>query len=364
MEIWQYIREHDNGVTNFHFEIAAELLNEEELAVLRSMRPGLVQLEIGVQTTNKTALKEINRSGDIACIARAVGEINRGKNIHVHLDLIAGLPFEGYDSFKNSFNEVYAMSPLQLQLGFLKVLKGTPIWERAAEYGIVCQEEPPYEVLYTNWISYGEILKLKQVEEMVELYYNSNQFAYTLASLEKVFSGPFDLYEALAEYFEAKGYFINVPARSHRYQVLLEFIKERMPEAEELYRELLTFDYYLRENAKSRPDFGKELSPWRDEIWAFYQKEELEPEFLWEYGQYHARQTMKMTHMEAFFYPVWESGNTESELSARRHAPEFVLFDYRQRDALTGNARVRVVTAAVREDDEPFGGGKKAAPLN
>lgn len=354
MEIWRYIKEHDNGVTNFHFEIAAELLNSEEIAELRSMRPGLVQLEIGVQTTNEATLKEINRKGDTACIARAVGEINRGKNIHIHLDLIAGLPFEGYERFQKSFNEVYAMRPLQLQLGFLKVLKGTPIWERAEEYGIACQEEPPYEVLYTKWISYGEILKLKQVEEMVELYYNSNQLTYTLALLENAFSGPFDLYEALAEYYEAKGYFVSTPARSHRYQVLLEFIKERMPKEEALYREALTYDYYLRENAKSRPDFGKDLSAWRDEIWGFYQKEEKEPDFLREYEEYHARQTMKMTHMEVFFYPVWESKKAGPEAPAQRHMPEFVLFDYRQRDALTGNAKARVVTKAVAKGHPAF----------
>lgn len=339
MEIWRYIQEHDNGVTNFHFEIAAELLNEEELAILKDMRPGLVQLEIGVQTTNRDTLAAINRSGDTACIARTVAEINEGRNIHIHLDLIAGLPFEGYESFKKSFNEVYAMAPLQLQLGFLKVLKGTPIRKKAEEYGIVWQEEPPYEVLYTKWISYCEILKLKQVEEMVEVYYNSNQFTHTLAVLEKGFSGAFELYEALAAYYEEKGYFVNSPARSRRYQVLLEFIKERMPEAEELYRELLTFDYYLRENAKSRPGFGRDLSPWRDKIWEFYQKEEEAHEFLGAYGQYHARQMMKMTHMEAFFYPVWESGN--SGLAVRRQAPEFVLFDYGERDALTGNAKAR-----------------------
>ncbi|MCM1134412.1 MAG: B12-binding domain-containing radical SAM protein, partial [Clostridium sp.] len=341
MEIWRYIKEHDNGVTNFHFEIAAELLGEEEFTILTDMRPGLVQLEIGVQTTNKKTLKEINRGGDIARIARAVGAINEGKNIHIHLDLIAGLPFEGYDSFKNSFNEVYAMRPLQLQLGFLKVLKGTAIWEKAKEYGIVYQEGPPYEVLYTKWITYEEILKLKQVEEMVEIYYNSSQFTYTLPVLEKLFPGPFDLYAALADYYEEKGYFINAPARSRRYQVLLEFAKRIAPEGEELYGELLTFDFYLRENAKSRPNFSADLSKWRKEIWEFYQKEEAAPELLKNYRQYHARQTMKMTHMEAFYYPVWESGKAVLERGQR---PEFVLFDYGERDALTGNARVQAVS--------------------
>lgn len=347
-QIWRYLREHDNGVTNFHFEIAAELLDEEQLELLRSMRPGLVQLEIGVQTTNREALKEINRSGDIPCVARMVEAINERKNIHIHLDLIAGLPFEDYDSFKKSFNEVYAMAPSQLQLGFLKVLKGTPIWEKAKDYGIVCQEDPPYEVLCTKWLSYGELLRLKQVEEMVEIYYNSNQFIHTLRALEKLFSGPFEMYEALGDYYEEKGYFINTPARSRRYQVLLEFVKDLSPREEAFYRELLTFDYYLRENPKSRPLFCADLSPWREKIGSFYRREEEKPELLGNYRMYHARQTMKMTHVEAFFYPVWENGGEISE--ERKEQPEFVLFDYGEKDPLTGNVRARRVTESVNKE--------------
>lgn len=340
MEIWQYIKEHDNGVTNFHFEIAADIMNEEQLMLLSEMRPGLVQLEIGVQTTNWNTLKEINRSADISHIARVVDAIHSGHNVHVHLDLIAGLPFEGYESFIKSFNDVYAMKPEQLQLGFLKVLKGTEIWEKAEKYGIVYQEKPPYEVLYTKWISYEEILLLKRVEEMVEIYYNSNQFTHTLPVLERTFGSPFEMFEKLAAFYEDKGYFVNSPARSHRYQVLLSFALSVEPEKEELYRELLTFDYYLRENAKSRPDFSADLTPYRDEIWAFYQKEEEKPELLADYKGYHARQTMKMTHVDAFFYPVWES--EAKKVLVRSDAPDFVLFDYRHRDALTGEARAFV----------------------
>lgn len=336
MEIWRYINEHDNGVTNFHFEIAADLISEEELLLLGEMRPGLVQLEIGVQTTNEETLKEINRSADLGRIAEIVECIRSHRNIHIHLDLIAGLPLEDYDSFRKSFNEVYAMKPEQLQLGFLKVLKGTQIWEQVQEYGIVYQEKPPYEVLYTKWISYEDILKLKQIEEMVELYYNSNQFTHTLPVLEKAFDSPFDMYEKLAAFYEEKGYFINSPARGHRYQILLEFILDKDSEKKELYRELLTFDYYLRENAKNRPDFCADLAPYREKIWAFYQKEEERPVLLAGYKEYHARQTMKMTHMEAFFYPVWE---TEAEkITVRMDAPAFVVFDYKRRDALTKEA--------------------------
>lgn len=342
MEVWRYIKEHDNRVTNFHFEIAADIMNEEELAVLKEMRPGLVQFEIGVQTTNPDTLKEINRSTDIARIAKVVEGIHENRNIHIHLDLIAGLPFEGYDSFRKSFNEVYRMKPHQLQLGFLKVLKGTLIREKAEDYGIVYQEKAPYEVLYTKWLSYKELLRLKQIEEMVELYYNSNQFTHTLSILEREFPGPFEMFEELAGFYEEKGYFINSPARSVRYHILLEFVLKKSPEKNRLYQELLTYDYYLRENAKSRPSFCVDLSPYRDEIWKFYQREEEKPLLLNNYREYHARQTMKMTHMDVFFYPVWKGG--DADLWEKSNKPMFVLFDYEKRNVLTKEVHVMPVT--------------------
>lgn len=341
LEIWQFLVENDNCVTNFHFEVAADLIGEKELGLFKTMRPGLIQLEIGVQTTNPAVLKEINRPTDIAQIANAVKEIRNGQNIHVHLDLIAGLPLEDYESFGHSFDQVYGMSPHQLQLGFLKVLKGTAIWEQADTYGIVYGENPPYEVLYTKWLSYGEILKLKRIEEMVELYYNSNQFVYTLPALEREFVSPFAMFEELAAYYEEKGYFTNSPARGYRYQVLLDFVQGRVQDKRELFSELLTYDFYLRENAKSRPPFAKDLSPWRERIWQFYCKEEEKPEFLVAYSDYHARQTMKMTHMEVFSYPVWES--PENGELVRQETPSFVLFDYAKRDALTGAAEVFIL---------------------
>lgn len=341
LEIWKYLADHDNGITNFHFEIAAELLGREELELLKIMRPGLLQLEIGVQTTNPETLRKINRPADPEKIAGIVKEIKSGENIHVHLDLIAGLPYEGYDSFGRSFDCVYRMTPHQLQLGFLKVLKGTAIWEQAEAYGIVYVDRMPYEVLYTKWLSYGEVLKLKRIEEMVELYYNSNQFVYTLSALEREFSAPFAMFEELAAYYEKNGYLVNSPARSYRYQVLLDFVKDRIPEKTELFKELLTFDLYLRENAKSRPSFARDLLPWREKIWQFYCGEEEKPDLLAAYSDYHARQTMKMTHMEGFYYPVWEACK-EMEL-IRGKEPGFVLFDYKKRDALTGAAAVYVL---------------------
>jgi len=335
--IWQYILEHDNGVTNFHFEISADILNEEELSLLSRMRPGLVQLEIGVQSANPETLEAIHRSMDLDRLARIVARINAGNNVHQHLDLIAGLPFEDYESFGRSFDRVYGMCPEQLQLGFLKVLKGSEMQERAEEFGICYTDKPPYEVLYTKWLSFGEVLRLKRIEEMVELYYNSNQFVHTMGVLEQAFDSPFRMYEALAEFYEEKGYFTNSPARSYRYQVLLAFACEKDKEHEAVYRELLTYDLYLRENVKSRPEFARDLMPFKETMREFYRKEEEERKYLPEYRDYDSKQLARMTHMEPFFYPVWERLAWESGKAAEE--PVFVLFDYEMRNPLTGDAR-------------------------
>lgn len=341
MEIWRYLREHDNSVTNFHFEISADILREEEIELLNSLRPGLVQLEIGVQSTNPETLRAVNRTMDVERLERVVEKLHRGHNIHQHLDLIAGLPYEDYDSFVNSFNRVYAMRPEQLQLGFLKVLKGSPMAERAEEYGIVYLDRPPYEVLRTGWLSYGEVLRLKRVEEMVELYYNSGQFTHTLPVLERLFAHPFAMYEALADYYLRNNYFAESPARAYRYQVLLEFALQRDGGRENLYRELLTYDMYLRENLKSRPAFApdtREREQVKERIREFYRQEERERTFLPDYGEYDRKQLSKMTHMEPFYYPVWdmETQKDEGKIS-------YVLFDYRNRNPLTCEAGTQVI---------------------
>lgn len=338
LEIWRFLKENDNGVTNFHFEIAADLMREDELCLLETLRPALAQLEIGVQSVNERTLKEINRPADTRRIARVVSRLRKGRNIHIHLDLIAGLPYEGYESFAASFDRVYAMKPDQLQLGFLKILKGSPMAQRTEEYGILCRHKPPYEVLRTRWLSYEELLKLKRVEEMVELYYNSGQFCSTLAVLSECFAGPFAMFEALAGYYEKKGYLRNAPARALRFQVLLDFAAQTDRERAELYRELLTFDFYLRENAKSRPAFARDLTPYYRRIREFYEREEEAPGYLEGYSGYHARQLMKMTHLEPFFYPVWEMAESGAGARPRQEEPCFVLFDYERRDPLSRNA--------------------------
>lgn len=349
LEIWKYLLEHDNGITNFHFEIAAELLTQEELQLFSRMRPGLIQLEIGVQTTNRETLQAIHRPENPERLKMTVMSIREFWNIHQHLDLIAGLPFEDLKSFRQSFNDVFSMKPDQLQLGFLKVLKGSEMYERAEEYGIVYQSEPPYEVLYTKWLSYEDVQELKKVEEMLELFYNSDQFSYTLQVLQKFFEAPYDMFLVLAEFYEEKGFFINSPSRSYRYEVMLEFAESRKAgeEANRLFRELLTFDLYLREKAKSRPSFAKDIHDRYQEISAFYRRQEKEPDLLSGYVEkgYDSRQMMRMTHMDIFHYPVWDekwlSGVKFSEL--HREGEWFVLFDYERRNPLNREAKYVVI---------------------
>lgn len=307
MEIWRYLMEHDKGITNFHFEVAADLLNEEELQLIEQMRPGLIQLEIGVQSTNETTIKEIRRTMKFSEVARIVKRVNRKKNIHQHLDLIAGLPHEDLESFKKSFNDVYGLYPEQLQLGFLKVLKGSYMEEQKDAYGLVYQSRPPYEVLYTNWLSYEDVLELKMVEEMVEVYYNSGQFFYTLKQLEKEFDTPYEMYFKLGKYYETQNLHMMSHSRVKRYEILLDFIKELGTEKNDLYRELLVFDLYLRERVKSRPGFAGEYTV----------PKELK------------REQGKMTHVEQFHYDV--AGNCEKKDCV-------ILFDYENRSKLTHEA--------------------------
>jgi len=341
LSIWNYLKENDNGITNFHFEIAADLLTDTQLEIMRDMRPGLIQLEIGVQSTNDATLRAVNRRMNIDALRRTVATIHSFQNIHQHLDLIVGLPYEDYNSFVHSFNDVYAMAPSQLQLGFLKVLKGSPLEQRASEYGIVYGSKPPYEVLYTKWLSYDDILKLKQIEEMVEIYYNSSQFTHTLSVLVLEFASPFHMYEALADYYRANGYLLNTPSRSYRYQVLLDFACSVASDKHVLFAELLTFDLYLRENLKSRPDFAAENimdtnASEKKKMRQFFEHEEQTHHYLKGYDNYTSVQLLRMTHIERFLYPVWRE--SPADCTDKLKLPAYILFDYQKRSALTHDA--------------------------
>lgn len=316
MAIWKYINEHDNGVTNFHFEISADLLREEELQEMSTMRPGLIQLEIGVQSTNPDTIKAIHRTMDFEKLKGIVDRIHSFGNIHQHLDLIAGLPYEDYDSFRHSFNDVYALKPQQLQLGFLKVLKGSHMMEMCKEYGIVYKTQEPYEVLSTKWLDYDHVLKLKTVENMVEVYYNSGQFQNTLEYLENFFQDAFSIYERLGSFYMEKGYGDVSHTRMRRYEILLEFLEDVPEISMDQVKDQMVYDLYLRENLKSRPGFARDQKPFERQIWDFRKREKV----------------AKNAHVEVF-----ADGTV-------------LLFNYADRDPLTNNAHVTDVTKDVFEN--------------
>ena len=309
MEIWKYILEHDNGVTNFHFEISADLLREEELELMSRMRPGLIQLEIGVQSTNPDTIRAIHRNMDLKKLEASVARVKSFGNIHQHLDLIAGLPCEDYESFRRSFEQVYRMKPDQLQLGFLKVLKGSSMYHEAQKYEILYKEKEPYEVLSTAWLSYENILKLKMVESMVEVYYNSGQFRKTLSWIETYYQEMFSFYESLGAYYEEKGYEEISHSRLRRYEILLEFLKERTQLPVNTASQHMVYDLYLREKLKKRPVFAMDQKPYEASV-RNYRK---------------ANKIPKTAHIEVF-----------GDGSA-------VLFDYEARDPLTNNARAEQI---------------------
>ena len=316
---------------------AADLLNEEEIELIRSLRPGLIQLEIGIQSTNKQTIKEINRSMNLEKVRDKVARIHEKGNVHQHLDLIAGLPYENYDSFAHSFNEVYAMEPDQFQLGFLKVLHGSVMHEKMKEYELLCQNRPPYEVLSTKWLPYSDVIRLKKVEEMVEVYYNSFQFSHTMRLLVELFPSALSMYEKMGNYYEKKGLFGLNHSRLTRYEILWDFVESELAEftcSEEIQKkeadfkekvlESMTLDLYLRDNVKNRPAFLGESKVEKDVASEFYKKEAEEHKYLKDYEGYDSRQLRKMTHLE--------------RLDGKLH-----LFDYRHRNKLNQDAAIYII---------------------
>ena len=332
MAIWQFVKEHDNGITNFHFEIAADLLREDELALINTMRPGLIQLEIGVQSTNDATIREIHRTMDLGLLKQIVKRIQSGGNVHEHLDLIAGLPFEDYETFSRSFDEIYALKPNQLQLGFLKVLKGSYMYEHAKEYGLVYHTKTPYEVMQTNWLSFDDVLKIKQVEEMLEVYYNSGQYEVTMKMMEPLFESAFFLFQEMGEFYERKGYFGMSHSRLRRAEIFLEFMQEKFIGQEEilaLIEESLTFDLYYRENCKSRPSWAPDPADFKEQTRKYCKKG-------------------SKSHLEPFHYRFptkWEK--TIEALPERLEKPVYMLFDYDRRDPLDHQAQVTECTDGI-----------------
>ena len=343
MGIWKYLVEHDNGVTNFHFEVSADLLRPEEIALMKTMRPGLIQLEIGVQSVNPVTIREIHRTMNLTSLEKIVQQIHAGRNIHQHLDLIAGLPFEDFESFRHSFDEIYALRPQQLQLGFLKVLKGSYMYEHAQEYEILYSTKAPYEVLATKWISFDDVLNIRLVEEMLELHYNSGQFVQSLRVLEQAFDSAFAMYWEMGLYYLHHGLRGQNFSRMKRCEIFLDFTTEKDPAHKEWYEQALTFDLYARENMKRRPAWAPDLSGMKKTQMQYLREHGLEKNYC-HMEPFDKEFLIKFTDMDAEEYRRDVSvTDGEDPAGIFPETVAWVLFDYEHRDALTGDAVCRIV---------------------
>lgn len=323
LEIWKFIKEHDNGKTNFHFEMAADLIDEEMLEVLQDVRLGLFQFEIGVQSTNPQTLEEIQRTISFDKLSERVQIIESNGNIHQHLDLIAGLPYEGYESFGNSFNDVYNLGIDKIQLGFLKLLKGAGVRERADLHGYVYRQYPPYEVLSNKYITYEEILRLKMIEEMVEKYYNSHSFEYSLQyMIQSHYQTPFHFFEDYSLWWEQKQYHHISHKQLKLYQYLYEFCEERYPDSVEIFRELLKFDLLLQEKVVALPTWCKKVDEegLQKKIFDFYWNDKWIRENMPTLLDVSPKQRSKVGHIEGFLYdPITQQ---------KQSSPIYYLFAY------------------------------------
>lgn len=329
MAIWKYLHEHDNGVTNFHFEITADLIDQETIDFLKTVRKGLFQFEIGVQSTNPQTIRAINRNVDFAALSEIVQQIKDGGNIHQHLDLIAGLPYEDYDSFGRSFNDVYALHPEQLQLGFLKVLKGSMLHQKQKEFEIVYHDTAPYEVLTTHELPYADTLRLKYVEEMVETYYNSGRFLHTLAYLVPLYESPFAFFEALSQFWVGENYHYLGLSKMGLFDVLWRFVEQNTKVDKRKLQWEMKFDIALHEKPKKLPAWLTVTNEeqWHDKVFAFYGNPDLWQKCLPHYKS--NKEAIRQTHLEVF-------GDEKQKA---------VLFDYGKRDLL-GNAEYQIMETA------------------
>lgn len=335
--ILNFLLEHDNDVTNFHFEISADILDDSTLAIIAQAREGLFQFEVGVQSTNPQTIQAIRRSCNNEKLWQKVSKLQENRNVHVHEDLIAGLPYEDYASFARSFDEVFLHRPDMLQLGFLKVLKGSAMEEDCKKYGMLYQSAAPYEILSTPWLCYDEILRLKKIEALNDSYYNSGRFLTSLPEAMAPYSSPFRFYEDLAAYFTKHHLFDKNAGKYDYYTFLYQFVIQTHGENERL-QWLARHDMFRRENAKNVPSFAAISLAYQygRQIEAFFEKEENIRGYLPSFLGEEPKRIARTAHMEVYpFSPLTGKPGTTA-----------LLYDYSSKDFLH-NGWVTDVTALV-----------------
>lgn len=307
-EIMNFLMENDNNYTTYHFEVTAHLLDEDMLNFLSKCKEGLFQFEIGVQTTNQQALDEVGRRDDFNKLSYVVKKIASFRNIHQHLDLIAGLPYEDYNSFENSFNDVFNLGIEHIQLGFLKMIKGTGVRNRALLHGYKYKDYAPYEILYNNYMNYDEILKLKDIEEILETYYNSKNF--TLSMKYIIFNyykeSPFKFFEDFSTYFDENGYFDMSQGKNQLYKILLDFYEFKINKNLEIFRDVLKYDYISLGKTSNIPNFFDkfELEDFKNRCHIFLQDEDNLDKYLERFKNTPAKQIIKHVHFECFKFDI------------------------------------------------------------
>ena len=341
LAIWHYLHENDNGVTNFHFEITADLLDEKTLEFLAGVRPGLFQFEVGVQSTHAPTILTVERKVEFEKLKARVLKAMEGNNIHMHLDLIAGLPKEDYLTFAKSFNDVMAIKPEQLQLGFLKVLKGSQIYYLQKDYGIVFRQFAPYEVLSTHEMTYEDLRRLKDIETLLETYYNSNQFSTSIRYLMDCHDSAFDCFEGMSDYWKDQGYNLLPHNKIRLYELMYDYGTTCKRVNRELLKQKLKHDLCTREKPKKWPDFIPQEDQFKETKRAFYQSETNRASVLSSYKEYTSKQCSRMAHLERYTFDV--AGTSEEKVT-------WLFYDYKKKNIMTGHASVTVVDLAEDMD--------------
>ncbi len=332
-QILSFINE-NAGKTHFHFEAAADLFDEETLDILSKSPSGLIQFEIGIQTTNSKALAAVNRKTRLEKVFSNILKLNSLGNVHLHLDLIVGLPYEDYQSFKKSFNDVCELEPQQLQVGFLKLLKGSRIRADKDKYGYKFRNYPPYEILSSGYLSFGEIIKLKNIEDMVERFMNSGRFNKTLNFLIKsFFYSPFDFYEKLSVYFKNSGYFDRTLSSRDLYTAVQGFVKNGEFDIDlKIVNELLKFDFLHSNNTNNLPEGinrNMEVS-FKENCFEFLKSSENVQKYIPNFEGLSAKQIYNRVHFEMFSFDV-----TKDRIGGNENT--VVLFDYTTGNPVTGH---------------------------
>lgn len=334
MEIMNFIMDRNPEGINFHFEVTAHLLDDEMLDFLANVKEGLFQFEIGVQSTNLKTIEAIGRTTDFPKLKKVAKRIKSFKNIHQHLDLIAGLPYEDYKTFKKSFNDVYDIKPEKIQLGFLKLLKGSALRIDEEKYGFKYIDLPPYEILENDYIKYEELIKLKSIEELVEKYYNEGYFENSLEYIiTNFYEGPFDFYEDLSQYWEENNYYELSISRTRLYEILMDFYSYKAFKGLELFKEILKYDFIKNnKNAKLPLGFYTNNILSQEVIHRILKDEVLLDKYLAHYKDLPTKKIINNIRIESFKYNILEIIENGYDLKNKIDKIDeeniYILFDY------------------------------------